>query len=138
MAMCFAPAAYILPQLKIENPEVVSKSFPTFWDEISKITHHTTEHAACSLSGICTLNCDDEIFAEEPEYYDDEELDRFRGRGARDYSAEETDEFEEVMTTMRPDEVHGWLHSLELRGLQLPIALHDAAMILVEESSSHT
>ena len=138
MAMCFAPAAYILPQLKIENPEVVSKSFPTFWDEISKITHHTTEHASCSLSGICTLNCDDEIFAEEPEYYDDEELDRFRGRGARDYSAEETDEFEEVMTTMRPDEVHGWLHSLELRGLQLPIALHDAAMILVEESSSHT
>lgn len=136
MAMSFAPVAQIIPQLEIENPEVVSKSFPNFWEELKSLTHQNAEGSSCSLSGICNLSCDDEMFSEEPEYYDDEELDRFRGRSAKAYSEEETAEFEEVMTTMRPDEVHGWLHSLELRGVQLPIALHDAALMLIEESSS--
>lgn len=36
MAMAFAPAALKIP-LSIENPEVVSKSYPTFWSEFDKI-----------------------------------------------------------------------------------------------------
>ena len=32
MAMSFAPAKVKYPELKIENPEVVSKSFPNFWE----------------------------------------------------------------------------------------------------------
>ncbi len=34
MAMAFAPVALIIPGLKINNPEVVSKSYPKFWDDI--------------------------------------------------------------------------------------------------------
>lgn len=37
MAMAFAPARLAIPNLEIENPGVVEKSFPTFWKEISKI-----------------------------------------------------------------------------------------------------
>lgn len=36
MAMAFAPAAFIR-SIVIENPEVVSKSYPGFWDDIEKI-----------------------------------------------------------------------------------------------------
>lgn len=37
MAMAFAPAAFILPQgIKIADPEVVTKSYPTFWDNLRK------------------------------------------------------------------------------------------------------
>ncbi len=36
MAMAFAPLALITP-LYIENPEVVSKSFPTFWDVLKTV-----------------------------------------------------------------------------------------------------
>jgi 3-phosphoshikimate 1-carboxyvinyltransferase len=36
MAMAFAPAALMFP-VAIEHPEVVSKSYPTFWDDIEKI-----------------------------------------------------------------------------------------------------
>ena len=36
MAMAFAPAALSTP-LDIEEPHVVSKSYPTFWDDFSKI-----------------------------------------------------------------------------------------------------
>lgn len=34
MAMAFAPAAIRFPELIIENPDVVSKSYPTFWDDL--------------------------------------------------------------------------------------------------------
>jgi 3-phosphoshikimate 1-carboxyvinyltransferase len=38
MAMAFAPAALISP-LIIEEPQVVSKSYPTFWSDIEKLTN---------------------------------------------------------------------------------------------------
>ena len=37
MAMSFAPAVLIYPEMQIQNPEVVSKSFPQFWQEFSKL-----------------------------------------------------------------------------------------------------
>ncbi|MFH1188332.1 MAG: hypothetical protein V1652_00615 [bacterium] len=37
MAMAFAVAAVEIPSLHIESPEVVTKSFPCFWEEVKKI-----------------------------------------------------------------------------------------------------
>ena len=34
MALAFAPAAIMFPGLRINNPGVVSKSYPTFWDDL--------------------------------------------------------------------------------------------------------
>lgn len=36
MALAFAPAAVLLPRLCINNPRVVSKSYPHFWDDLKK------------------------------------------------------------------------------------------------------
>jgi len=36
MAMCLAPLALLFP-IKINNPEVVSKSYPAFWEDIKKL-----------------------------------------------------------------------------------------------------
>ena len=36
MAMAFAPLAYRFPNLHINHPEVVSKSYPHFWDDLKK------------------------------------------------------------------------------------------------------
>lgn len=38
MAMAFAPATLCYEGLTIEHPEVVTKSYPTFWEELKKIT----------------------------------------------------------------------------------------------------
>ncbi|MDR1666261.1 MAG: 3-phosphoshikimate 1-carboxyvinyltransferase [Bacteroidales bacterium] len=35
MAMAFAPAAMIFPGIRIENPGVVSKSYPNFWKDLA-------------------------------------------------------------------------------------------------------
>ena len=37
MAMAFAPAALCHEGLTIEHPEVVTKSYPTFWDDLGKL-----------------------------------------------------------------------------------------------------
>jgi 3-phosphoshikimate 1-carboxyvinyltransferase len=36
MAMAFAPVSLTRP-IKIENPEVVTKSYPNFWEEFEKL-----------------------------------------------------------------------------------------------------
>ncbi len=36
MAMAFAPASLRLPLIKIEHPEVVTKSYPHFWEDLAK------------------------------------------------------------------------------------------------------
>lgn len=67
------------------------------------------------------------------EYYDDEELDRFAGRRADSYDMHETDEFEEILTTLRSEDVAGWIRSLQLRGIELPEALRDEVILIVGE-----
>ena len=37
MAMAFAPACIMFPGLKIDNPGVVSKSYPNFWNDLKRV-----------------------------------------------------------------------------------------------------
>ncbi len=67
------------------------------------------------------------------EYYDDEELDRFKGVESDAYEEEAVDEFREVLYTLQEVEVAGWLRSLQLRGVNLPDALKDEAFLIVGE-----
>ena len=67
------------------------------------------------------------------EYYNDEELDRFRGKESDMYSSEEIEEFREVLYTMREDEVAGWVRSLQLRAVELPDELKDEVIMIVGE-----
>lgn len=43
MAMSFAPVAFKLPYLEINNPEVVSKSYPHFWEDLKKVGFEISE-----------------------------------------------------------------------------------------------
>ena len=36
MALAFAPAAFRLPRIRINNPQVVTKSYPAFWEHLNK------------------------------------------------------------------------------------------------------
>jgi 3-phosphoshikimate 1-carboxyvinyltransferase len=37
MAMAFAPLAQVLPEWRLEHPDVVAKSYPTFWNDWAKM-----------------------------------------------------------------------------------------------------
>ena len=43
MAMAFAPAALFYPNLIIENPEVVTKSYPDFWNDLTQAGFRISE-----------------------------------------------------------------------------------------------
>lgn len=66
-------------------------------------------------------------------YYNDEELDRFRGTPSDMYQEADVEEFREVLYTMRDDEVAGWVRSLQLRGVELPDELKDEVFLIVGE-----
>jgi len=38
IAMCFGMASLVIPDITIENPECTSKTYPTFWNDLKKIT----------------------------------------------------------------------------------------------------
>lgn len=66
-------------------------------------------------------------------YYDDEELDRFRGREADAYTPEETDEFRDVLLTLLPQDVAGWSRSIQVRGITLPSEIREELLMIVAE-----
>ncbi|MCM1153558.1 MAG: phospholipase [Muribaculum sp.] len=70
---------------------------------------------------------------EEIVYYDDEELDRYKGRQSDEYTDEEAEEFREIMMTMLPKDLPGWARSLQLRRLHLPGQIRDEFIMLVSE-----
>lgn len=65
-------------------------------------------------------------------YYDDEELDRFSGRKEDGYDPDEIEEIRDVMMTLLPEDVAGWVRSIQLRGIQLPFQLRDELFILLD------
>ena len=76
--------------------------------------------------------CMMEAATKDIEYYDDEELDRFRGRPSNQYTDAEVEEFATVLYTMQPHEVKGWNRSLILREINLPDQIKDEVITMIE------
>lgn len=87
----------------------------------------------CGQHEVCEKESLLAAVSKQVEYYDDEELDAFRGRASDCYSPAEVEAFEEVLYTMRADEVAGWVRSLQLRGVELPDELKDEVVMIVTE-----
>lgn len=85
----------------------------------------------CGQHAVCEKELLMKAASEPIEYFDDEELDRFIGRAADAYTAEEEDEFREVLYTTLTHEVADWLRSLQLRGIELPDGIRDEALMLI-------
>ena len=81
----------------------------------------------------CEMECRLEAAVKEVEYYDDEELDAYKGRRSDSYSDNEAEAFADVLYTMRPQEVKGWARSLALRGIEVPDQLKDELLMLMSD-----
>lgn len=87
----------------------------------------------CGQHEVCEKESLLAAVSREVEYFEDEELDAFRGRPSDAYRPSEVEQFEEVLTTMREDEVAAWVRSLQLRGVNLPDELKDQVLLIVGE-----
>lgn len=108
---------------------------------VSKLTKGSNDavqptHGDCSTcSGDddrCEQVCYMEAATRPVEYYDDEELDQFRGRAADSYTDDEINHFADVLYSLRAEDAKGWARSLNLRGIELPNALKDDLFALIE------
>lgn len=91
------------------------------------------EETCCGQHEVCEKDLVKKAITEPIVYYEDEELDIFRGRPSDSYSGEEAALFADVLHTMWQSDVSGWLRSLQLRGIELPDALKDEAIMLINE-----
>ena len=103
--------------------------------EISEIREIPEE--CCGQHETCERDSLLAAVSKKIEYYDDEELDRFRGLEGDEYDEEAVNEFREVLYTLQDIEVAGWLRSLQLRAVNLPDALKDEAFLIVGERRIH-
>ena len=67
-------------------------------------------------------------------YFEDEDLDKYKGIEASQYSDTDIEEFRYVMYTMQPEEVMEWLESLNAREIELPNELKEEAFAIINES----
>lgn len=62
------------------------------------------------------------------DYFDDEELDHYKGMPADAYTDEQIEIFRDILYTLQIEEVEDWLISLEKRGINLPLILRQEAI----------
>lgn len=83
------------------------------------------------------LVCEKQKLAEarlrSKQYFDDEELDRFKGRSSDSYDDSEVEEFRYVMYTMQQNEVRDWMECLQAREIELPDELKEECYSMMNE-----
>lgn len=84
------------------------------------------EHLVCERETLLQTNA--EII-----YYDDEELDALAGIAAEDYTKEQYQMIREVFETLKASDVPGWVRSIQLRNIQLPLDIREEALLIVVE-----
>lgn len=67
----------------------------------------------------------------QPDYYDDEELDQFKGVSPESYTDEQIAMFDEVLMTMKESDVAGWIKSLQLREIEMPYSVREKAIMIL-------
>ena len=72
--------------------------------------------------------------SETIEYYDDEELDAFKGLNPESYTDDEIEQFRDVLLTLLPQDIAGWGRSIQLRGIELPPAVREELLMIVAEA----
>lgn len=85
-------------------------------------------HITCEKDSLSTAASDEII------YYDDEELDTYRGRISTQYDDEEIEQFRDVLLTLMPHDIAGWARSIQLRGIAMPDIIKDELLMIVAEA----
>jgi hypothetical protein len=69
---------------------------------------------------------------DESLYYNDEELDAYKGIAPEDYTPEQAAEIREVFETLRDEEVSDWICAMQARGINLPPDVREEALLFMQ------
>ncbi len=110
---------------KVEEAVSIASPEPEAATDVDDDDECCGEHEVCEKGKI------KRALRTDIEYFDDEELDAYRGTASDEYDDKVVEEFREVLYTMDPKEIDDWLKSLELREVALPDALKDELFMLM-------
>lgn len=96
-------------------------------------TKQERDSGCCGAHEICEKDSLISAFTPEPEYFDDEELDRYKNRESSDYTTLEADEFREVFYSVLDEEKPRWIRSLQVRGIAIPNQMKDEILMIVND-----
>lgn len=89
--------------------------------------HETADGVCCGKHTNCEKGYDNSNL-----YFDDEELDRFKGVSQETYTDSDIEEFRQVLYTMKEEEVDDWVHCLQTRGIEIPTAIKDEILMMLQ------
>lgn len=93
----------------------------------------STEGGCCGAHEVCEKDSLIAAFKEKPEYFDDEELDKYSNRDSSNFKETEVEEFREVFYTIIDEEKPRWVRSLQLRNISVPDQMKDEIFLIVNE-----
>ena len=119
---------YLLDRFKSHNEESASHT------DVAMEPQTGCTDASCVLRETCPSEqllrgvCEEKIV-----YYDDEELDAFKGCEPQNYTDADIEKFRDVIYTLRRDELLPWFQSISRRGIRLPDYLYRELLSLASE-----
>lgn len=127
----FALALYISNAIQRKKGNTQERETPP--PAIDVRTKQEIDSGCCGAHEVCEKDSLIAAFKEEPEYFDDEELDRFHFRDSDSYTDKEVDEFREVFYTIVDEEKPRWVRSLQLREIAIPDQMKDEIVLIVSD-----
>ena len=104
-------------------------------DETQEIEEPPVQDACsddcCGTHDVCPSEMMLKHINDPVEYFDDEELDAFKGRGSTDYSDDELEQWRDVLYTLKSSELMAWERSIKKRGIQLPEVIKEELISLI-------
>jgi len=83
-------------------------------------SHDDCNDECCGINEVCPSEMMLKHIDDPVAYYEDEELDTFRGRDATNYSDDELEQWRDVLYTLKHDELLAWERSVKKRGIAMP------------------
>lgn len=99
-------------------------------DEIVRPPQDACSDDCCGANEVCPSEMMLKHATEPLEYYDDEELDAYKGRAATDYNADELEQWRDVLYTLKRDDMLGWERSVKKRGIIMPDVIKEELMAM--------
>lgn len=125
-------AAVGLPLYLLDRRSRKRRGIPDDVTEVVIPTEGCTDDC-CTSNAVCPSEKLLEHSMEPAVYFDDEELDDFKGRDATGYTAGEEEQWRDVLYTLPHHELLQWERSIKKRGLVMPAAIHDELIMLYNE-----
>ena len=131
LALCAVMFTYTFVRNKI-NDRKRSRGEHVEDDVINEV-----DEECCGAHDVCEKDSLLAAVSKDIEYYEDEDLDRYRGLNSDEFSDEEAEEFRDVLYTLKEDEVAGWVRSLHLRQVEVPDQVKQEVFLIIGERRIH-